>query len=95
MYVQGARRFGAHSFDVIQPILDALSTIGEAHGGKSQAQVALNWVISKGAVPIPGAKNEGQAASNAGALGWSLTPDEVDLLDGLAVEDTLKFGQHG
>ena len=48
-----------------------------AHGGKTPAQVALNWVICKGAVPIPGAKNRQQAEQNAGALGWRLSPDDV------------------
>ena len=39
-------------------------------------QVALNWLIAKGAVPIPGAKNPEQAEENAGALGWSLADEE-------------------
>jgi aryl-alcohol dehydrogenase-like predicted oxidoreductase len=43
--------------------------------------VALNWVICKGALPIPGAKNAGQAFENAGALGWRLTAEEVARLD--------------
>ena len=60
--------------------------IGEAHGGKTPAQVALNWLICKGAVPIPGAKNARQAEQNAGALGWRLTEDEVKRLDGQATQ---------
>ena len=55
--------------------------IGKAHGGKSPAQVALNWVICKGAVPIPGAKNARQAQDNAGALGWRLAEAEIAALD--------------
>jgi pyridoxine 4-dehydrogenase len=43
--------------------------------------VALNWLICKGVVPIPGAKNERQARENAGALGWRLDEDEVAALD--------------
>ena len=58
-------------------------------------QVALNWTICKGAVPIPGAKNATQAASNAGALGWRLTPAEVELLDEVAIQGRLKLGQCG
>ena len=50
--------------------------IGETHD-RTPAQVALRWLIEKGAVPIPGAKNADQASQNAGALGWSLTSDEV------------------
>ena len=64
------------------PILLKLMTeIGQDHGGKTNAQVALNWIICKGAMPIPGAKKASQAEQNAGALGWKLTEDEVAALD--------------
>ena len=65
----------------VQPLIGYMTEIGEAHGGKSPAQVAINWTICKGTVPIPGVKNARQAASNAGALGWRLTEDEVAGLD--------------
>ncbi len=64
----------------IGPLVAQLHTIGAAHG-KTPAQVALNWVICKGALPIPGAKNARQAGQNTGATGWRLTPDEVATLD--------------
>ena len=57
---QGARRFGDYGFERIQPIVDRLSVLGQAHGGRTPAQVALNWLICKGAVPIPGAKSAAQ-----------------------------------
>ena len=63
------------------PLLKIMTEIGQDHGGKSNAQVALNWTICKGALPIPGAKNAEQAQQNAGALGWKLTDDEVARLD--------------
>jgi aryl-alcohol dehydrogenase-like predicted oxidoreductase len=65
----------------IQPLIQLMREIGKAHGGKSPAQVALNWVICKGAVPIPGAKNARQAQDNAGALGWRLAEAEIAALD--------------
>jgi aryl-alcohol dehydrogenase-like predicted oxidoreductase len=65
----------------LQPLLKQMTQIGQDHGGKSNAQVALNWVICKGAMPIPGAKTETQAAENAGALGWRLSEEEVARLD--------------
>ena len=65
----------------IQPLIQLLRAIGDAHGGKSPAQVALNWLICKGAVPIPGAKNARQAQENAGALGWRLSEAEIAALD--------------
>lgn len=65
----------------LDPLLKLMTTIGQDHGGKSNAQVALNWTICKGALPIPGAKNLKQAQENAGALGWRLTEDETAKLD--------------
>ncbi len=65
----------------VQPLLALMRAIGDAHGGKTMAQIALNWTICKGTVPIPGAKNARQVESNAGALGWRLTTDEVAALD--------------
>jgi aryl-alcohol dehydrogenase-like predicted oxidoreductase len=65
----------------IGPLLKLMTEIGQEHGGKSKAQVALNWCIQKGTLPIPGAKNAEQAEENAGALGWKLTRDEVAKLD--------------
>lgn len=44
----------------IQPLLGLMKEIGSGHGGKTQAQVAINWIISKGqqegitAIPILG-----------------------------------------
>jgi aryl-alcohol dehydrogenase-like predicted oxidoreductase len=65
----------------IGPLLKLMTEIGQDHGGKSNSQVALNWVIRKGALPIPGAKNADQALQNAGALGWALSDEEVQKLD--------------
>lgn len=49
---------------------------------KSPAQVALRWLMEQhGVLPIPGAKNGRQAADNAGALLFRLTPGEVEALD--------------
>ncbi|HLO17307.1 MAG TPA: aldo/keto reductase [Anaerolineales bacterium] len=65
----------------IGPLLKIMTEIGQDHGGKSNPQVALNWLICKGALPIPGAKNAQQAQENAGGLGWRLKEDEVVRLD--------------
>lgn len=62
-------------------LIETLREIGEAHGGKSPAQVAINWTICKGTLPIPGAKNAKQMEHNAGALGWRMSEDEVVRLD--------------
>jgi aryl-alcohol dehydrogenase-like predicted oxidoreductase len=68
----------------LPPLLKVMTEIGQDHGGKSNVQVALNWVICKGALPIPGAKNGDQALQNAGALGWKLSEDEVSRLDSVS-----------
>ncbi|MGH2398976.1 MAG: aldo/keto reductase, partial [bacterium] len=75
------RRFSPQIFATIAPLLAALRDIAELRE-KTMAQVAINWCIAKGTLPIPGAKTGAQARENAGALGWSLTEDEVGRLDG-------------
>ncbi len=40
-------------------------------------QVAINWCMRQGTVPIPGAKTLQQAEDNLGALGWRLTDGEA------------------
>lgn len=49
--------------------------------GKTLAQIAINWCLCKGVVPIPGAKNRQQVADIAGALGWRLDAAQVQALD--------------
>ena len=58
---------------------------------KTMSQVAINWCISKGTIPIPGAKNPAQAKQNLGALGWQLSDGELTELDKVAakVETTM------
>jgi len=77
------RRFTRQIFERITPLLAALREISQSRG-KTMAQVALNWCIVKRTLPIPGAKTGAQARENAGALGWSLTEEEVARLDGAA-----------
>jgi aryl-alcohol dehydrogenase-like predicted oxidoreductase len=75
------RRFSRQYLEGMQPLLRQMQEIGEAHDGKTPAQVAINWCICKGAVPIPGAKTARQAGENAGSLGWRLDDEEVAELD--------------
>ena len=77
--IRGRRAAGILSR--IGPLLQLMTEIGQDHGNKTPGQVALNWVIYKGALPIPGAKNASQAAQNAAATGWRLTPEQVRALD--------------
>ena len=83
----------------VDTIVALLRRIGEAHGDRTPSQVALAWLIAKGAVPIPGAKNREQAEQNAGALGWQLTSEELDLLTQASLYGTRtlqqRIWQHG
>ncbi|MBN1370606.1 MAG: aldo/keto reductase [Anaerolineaceae bacterium] len=80
---QGVRsgRFGRKYLEKVQPLLTLLKRIGAEHGSKTPSQVALNWVMCKGALPIPGAKTLLQAEQNAGASGWRLSDEAVMQLD--------------
>ena len=75
-----ARQY-ANLLPKLPPLLRLMTIIGQDHGGKSTAEVALNWLVCKGALPIPGAKNAEQALQNAGALGWRLAEEEIVRLD--------------
>jgi aryl-alcohol dehydrogenase-like predicted oxidoreductase len=72
-------RFSRSGLEKLAPVMAVLQQIGEAHD-KTPAQVALNWLIAQGAVPIPGAKNGAQVRQNAGALGWELSEGEKEQL---------------
>ncbi|MEX2143025.1 MAG: aldo/keto reductase [Anaerolineales bacterium] len=78
------RRISLRTVLEAQPLVDELRGLGAEYGGKSPAQVALNWCIAKGTLPIPGAKNAQQAKENASALGWDLSEGDVARLDNLA-----------
>jgi aryl-alcohol dehydrogenase-like predicted oxidoreductase len=75
------RAFGEQNLKKIEPVVNLLREIGEAHN-KQPVQVALNWLITqRNVLPIPGAKNERQARQNAGALGWEMAGDEAEKLE--------------
>ena len=63
-----------------QPLLGTLKAVAK-EVGKTPSQVAINWAICKGTVPIPGARNLAQAEENLGAVGWSLSNAAVQELD--------------
>ena len=94
----GHRNFSDFPMQEIDPIVAELRRTGERYG-KTPAQVALNWVICKGAIPIHGAKNKAQAEQNAGALGWRLAGDDVQALDHVSKSGQRKLmhrlWQHG
>lgn len=76
-----AAHYNRALLEAIQPLIKLMKSIGLDHDGKTASQVALNWVICKGTLAIPGAKNINQVEQNAGAVGWHLTEVEVQKLD--------------
>ena len=74
------RRYG-NILKEIKPLIGIMTEIGKSHGNKTPGQVALNWLICKGALPIPGAKNLIQVQQNNGSIGWRLTETEISALD--------------
>jgi aryl-alcohol dehydrogenase-like predicted oxidoreductase len=72
--------FNRKAMEAVQPVLELIRQIGDRYG-KSPSQVALRWLIeNENVLPIPGAKNSRQAAENVGALSFSLTAEEVQML---------------
>jgi aryl-alcohol dehydrogenase-like predicted oxidoreductase len=69
-------KFGADGIARIEPLLKTLKELSEVYS-KSPAQIALNWLIERKVIPIPGAKNPQQVEENYGALGWELRREDV------------------
>ena len=61
-----------------QAFVDRLREVAEA-AGKSVAQVVINWTIHQSGVTsaLCGAKRPWQIEETAGAMGWSLTPEQL------------------
>lgn len=70
-------------------VMDALDEISK-ETGKSVPQIALNWLFHRPTVSsvIIGARNEKQLTDNLGAIGWTLTAEQIAKLD--AASETTK-----
>ncbi|KAF3361670.1 putative oxidoreductase YajO [Chlamydiales bacterium STE3] len=66
-------------------VIDVLETIS-LETGKSVPQIALNWILQRPTVVniVLGARNEEQLKQNLGAVGWSLTIDQIARLDAVS-----------
>ena len=64
----------------ISPLIKTMEVIAKNHD-KTVAQVALNYIICKGAIPIPGSRTVAQLEDNVGAMGWRLSDTEVAMLE--------------
>jgi aryl-alcohol dehydrogenase-like predicted oxidoreductase len=63
-------------------VVDALDEIAK-ETGKAVPQIAINWLLRRPTVAsvLIGARNEEQLRQNLGAVGWTLTPDQIARLD--------------
>ena len=68
-------------------VVDALDAVAK-ETGKTVAQVALNWLLQRPTVSniVIGARNEEQLKQNLGAIGWSLSTEQVAKLDAASHE---------
>jgi aryl-alcohol dehydrogenase-like predicted oxidoreductase len=68
--------------EYLYTVVDALDAVAK-QTGKTIPQVALNWLLSRPTVAniVVGARNETQLRANLGAVGWSLSPDQIGKLD--------------
>jgi len=89
-FVQRASpRFSKRNLATFDDARKLLKQIGDSHG-KTVAQVALNWLISKeNVIAIPGAKRSVDVEDNAGATGWQLTRDEITSME--RITDQINF----
>jgi aryl-alcohol dehydrogenase-like predicted oxidoreductase len=67
-------------------VVDVLDEVAK-ETGRSVPQVALNWLLQRPTVAtvVMGARNEQQLNDNLGAVGWSLTAEQVKRLDQASV----------
>ncbi|MEV5642661.1 aldo/keto reductase [Streptomyces flaveolus] len=68
--------------DHLYRVVDALDAVAE-ETGRTVPQIAINWLLRRPTVSsvLIGARNEEQLRQNLGAVGWSLTEDQVARLD--------------
>ncbi|MEH2398732.1 aldo/keto reductase [Nostoc sp.] len=77
----------------MRSLLACLQEVAQSRN-KTMSQVAINWCICKGTIPIPGAKSVEQARENIGALGWQLDGNEIAELDRAAMNADKKMVQN-
>lgn len=63
-------------------VIDALLAVAE-ETGKTPAQVALNWVLTRPAItaPIIGVRTMAHLEDNLGAAGWALSDEQMERLN--------------
>ena len=68
-----------------------LISLGRKYG-KSPVQITLRWMIQRGIVAIPKSGNKQRIASNIDIFDFSLSEEEMEIINGLDRDERL--GQH-
>jgi aryl-alcohol dehydrogenase-like predicted oxidoreductase len=81
--------FGEDAFPRNLQVVDELKGLAERHG-RSLPQLALRWATSNPVVStaLVGCRNVAEVEDNAGAVGWSLSDDDLKEIDAI-------FERHG
>jgi aryl-alcohol dehydrogenase-like predicted oxidoreductase len=75
--------FNTAGLEKTRPLIDIICELAGKYG-VTPSQVALNWLISfhgETVVAIPGATKERHAKENTGAMNFSLSAEDLSLLD--------------
>ncbi|MGE0216376.1 aldo/keto reductase [Mycolicibacterium sp.] len=75
--------------DILLAVMDVLDAIS-AETGRTVPQIAINWLLRRPTVcsVVIGADDAAQLENNLGAVGWSLTADQVARLDAASTTAT-------
>lgn len=67
-------------------MVEKLQTIGQRYG-KTSAQVAVRWILDNPTITcaLTGIKRPSQIEDNVGALGWTLSEDDLQTLSGTEI----------
>jgi aryl-alcohol dehydrogenase-like predicted oxidoreductase len=65
----------------VQSLINLMTEIGQKYSNKTPSQIAINWVICKGALPLVGVNNIKQLEEVLGAIDWRLSDEDMAKLD--------------
>lgn len=93
----GDRKFGGTEWENIEKIMLVMRKVADDHSTHdlkvSPTQVALNWCIKKGTIPICGVKSVAQVEDNLAAAKWLMSDEEMAALDAASVTGQTSFWQ--
>lgn len=92
---QRRRRFSSYPMHLLEPTINVLKSIAEERRVPVPA-IALNYSINKAVLPLVGMRDADQAEQDMQALGWRLSEDEMNRIEGVSFQGhKSKFMQHG